>query len=498
MTRIGKGGAGKALVISLDCVNAALLDQWTANGRLPNLARLRSSGTVARLTCNSVSIEADWHTLYTGRQASEHGHCSYDEIIPGTYRSRMTMAPRTVCKPFWETLSEEGAQVIVLNPVHAAPAPIPNGVVITDWLIHDAGHYNDPASYPPECVADLLSRYPTDPVNPNDWGHSANADPRRLLAAKIETLRRKADVLSELLRSRTWDLCYVGFDEGHEMSHLFWHLHDPSHPRHHAGQSDADPLAAMLTEMDQAVGRIIADIDEDCAIIVVSIGGIAANYHWSHLVDRILQRIDNPGDRSGRAYKAFRALWNQVPHPVQRSLFGLRHQFREQLMERDRRKRRAFALPLNERAGAIRINLSGREPNGLVAPGAEYDAVCRDLSKTFESLVCVRTGAPLVRAVVKTRDVLKGPYLDRLPDLMIEWNVDQPIFTATSPRTGEITRGFTDARTGHHINDGFILISGAGIEQKQPTGPVDLADIAKGLVAHVRSSQVPFGSSLFV
>src|SRR6185312_8344364 len=101
---------GKALVISLDCVNAALLDQCTATGRLPNLARLRESGTVARLTSRSASIEGDWHSLYTGRQPSEHGHCSYDEIIPGTYRSRITTAPRAVCKPYWDTLSKEGAR----------------------------------------------------------------------------------------------------------------------------------------------------------------------------------------------------------------------------------------------------------------------------------------------------------------------------------------------------------------------------------------------------
>jgi predicted AlkP superfamily phosphohydrolase/phosphomutase len=489
---------GKAVIISFDCVNATLLDQWTANGRLPNLARLRSSGSVARVSCKSVSIEADWYSFYTGRQPSEHGHCSYDEIVPGTYRSRMTTEPRVVCKPFWETLSHEGARIIALNPVHAAPSPIPNGIIITDWLVHDAGHYGTVASYPPEFAAQLCLRYPADPVNPNDWGHSANANPRRLLAAKSETLRRKTELLSELLRSRDWDVCYVGFDECHEMSHLFWHLHDASHPRHGAVRSNPNPIAAMLMEMDGAVGRLVADIDEDCTILVVSIGGIAPNYHWSHLVDTILRRLDNPVDRSGGAYKALRTLWNQVPHPVQKSLFGLRHHFREKLMERDRRRRRAFALPLNERAGAVRINLAGREPNGLVAPGAEYDALCQDLTEAFKALVCAQTGAPLIRSVVKTHDVLDGPYLDLLPDLMIEWNVDHPIVTATSPRTGEIRRQYTDARTGHHINDGFLLISGAGAERRELSGPVDLADIAKAVVAHVRSPQASFGARMLI
>lgn len=487
--------SGKAFVISLDCVNAELLDKWTATGRLPNLARLRKQGVARRLTCKSVSIEADWHTFYTGQQPSVHGHCSYDEIIPGTYRSRVTTAPRTVCKPFWETLSEEGARVIAINPVHAAPSPIADGVVITDWLVHDAGHYTKLASYPPEVANELRARYPDDPVNPNDWGHSVNANPQRLLSAKRETLRRKVEVLSELLRSRPWDLCYAGFDECHEMSHLFWHLHDPSHPRRSSVTGMEDPLAPMLMEFDSVVGKLVAGVGKDCTIVVISISGIGPNYHWSHLVDPILRRIDNPVGASGGTYKLLRTLWNRIPHPVQRAFYGLRHNLRETMLESDRRKQRAFALPLNERSGAVRINLAGREPNGIVAE-SEYDAVCDDLSEVFKSLVCVETGAPLVQSVVKTREVLDGPFLDRLPDLMIEWNVDRHINAVTSPRTGTIARDYTDARTGHHLNDGFVLISGAGAEGKAIEGDVDLTDVAKTVIACVRSAQAPLGAGV--
>ena len=81
---------------------------------------------------------------------------------------------------------------------------------------------------------------------------------------------------------------------------------------------------------------------------------------------------------------------------------------------------------------------------------------------------------------------------------MIEWNVDQPILAAKSPRTGEITRDYTDARTGHHINDGFLLISGTGAEILQSTGTVDVADVAKAVIAHVRSPQNSSGASVFV
>jgi hypothetical protein len=112
-------------------------------------------------------------------------------------------------------------------------------------------------------------------------------------------------------------------------------------------------------------------------------------------------------------------------------------------------------------------------------------------------LVCAETGTPLVRSVVKTRDALSGPFLDRLPDLMIEWNVDRPISTVTSPRTDEIKRDYTDARTGHHINDGFLLISGPRAEGEAFKGNVDLANVARGVIACVRSAEAPFGARVF-
>jgi hypothetical protein len=98
--------------------------------------------------------------------------------------------------------------------------------------------------------------------------------------------------------------------------------------------------------------------------------------------------------------------------------------------------------------------------------------------------------------VIKTRDVLDGPFLDRLPDLMIEWNVDRSINAVTSPRTGTITRDYTDARTGHHLNDGFVLISGGSAGGEAIKGDMDLADIAGAVIAHVRSAQAPLGAGV--
>ena len=90
----------------------------------------------------------------------------------------------------------------------------------------------------------------------------------------------------------------------------------------------------------------------------------------------------------------------------------------------------------------------------------EYDEVCKDLSEVFKALVVRLKPVPRWSNRWSRHATFSGgPFLDRLPDLMIEWNVDRSISAVTSPRTGEIRREYTDARTGHHLNDGFLLIS---------------------------------------
>ena len=53
---------------------------------------------------------------------------------------------------------------------------------------------------------------------------------------------------------------------------------------------------------------------------------------------------------------------------------------------------RAFAVPSNNMTGAIRINLKGREPEGLVEPGVEYEALRQEIIDALLALENPETG----------------------------------------------------------------------------------------------------------
>lgn len=71
-------------------------------------------------------------------------------------------------------------------------------------------------------------------------------------------------------------------------------------------------------------------------------------------------------------------------------------------------------------SGQVWINLKGREAQGIVRPGSEFqqvrDAVIGELSTNWRD---PQTGEPVVERVVKKEDAYSGPYLFKAPDLVV-------------------------------------------------------------------------------
>jgi predicted AlkP superfamily phosphohydrolase/phosphomutase len=112
----------------------------------------------------------------------------------------------------------------------------------------------------------------------------------------------------------------------------------------------------------------------------------------------------------------------------------------------------AFALPgLDE--GMVRLNVEGRDPAGLVAPG-DYETTLASIATLVAGLRNARTGTPLVKRFFRTRS---DPLSDgsELPpaDLIVEWT-NEPCDVADSPELGRIGP-VPLRRTGGHSRNGF-------------------------------------------
>lgn len=122
---------------------------------------------------------------------------------------------------------------------------------------------------------------------------------------------------------------------------------------------------------------------------------------------------------------------------------------------------KAFAIPSFE-GGQIRINVEGREPNGMVKP-SEYEAFCDELIEKLNTLQDARTGIKMVQDVIKTR---KNP-LEKNPrshhaDLIVIWQEEYLTDVVESPEYGRIGP-FPPYRAGSHTPEAFILGAGPDI-----------------------------------
>ena len=85
---------------------------------------------------------------------------------------------------------------------------------------------------------------------------------------------------------------------------------------------------------------------------------------------------------------------------------------------------RAFAIP-DSFVGMIRVNLAGREPAGIVAPGADYERTLSELEADLLALRDPRTGRPAIEKVARMRAADGGPP-PRCPDLVAAFEAHEP------------------------------------------------------------------------
>ena len=235
-----------------------------------------------------------------------------------------------------------------------------------------------------------------------------------------------------------WDLLLQVFTESHCAGHLGWHLHDSAHPAYdpEVAASVGDPIRAVYHAIDGAIGRIRRAVDEDTTLIVFSSHDMGPCHLPYGLMSSLLIALGygvptTLSSRDGGKYfhdrfvraamrrasamtpAAVRSLLRPVARPIRRAIGSVGYPSRE-----DYRRSRCFAIHDTPAHSGIRINLAGREPDGLVKPGSEADHLCNELTSALMSMRNLDTDETLVSRIIPADKACSGPYRDHLPDLL--------------------------------------------------------------------------------
>ena len=143
----------KAIVIGLDGLEPTIVEAMLNRGELPNLARIRRSGSYSRLkTTYPAQTPVAWSSFATGTNPGGHGIFDFISRDPATYlpdaalstfeRPKSVFAAPQVANqrkglPLWQTLSQAGIPSVVLRCPCTFPPDELNGRMISGVGVPD-------------------------------------------------------------------------------------------------------------------------------------------------------------------------------------------------------------------------------------------------------------------------------------------------------------------------------------------------------------------------
>jgi predicted AlkP superfamily phosphohydrolase/phosphomutase len=467
-------------ILQFNAASPAHLQTMLAQNQLPTLDALRRRGTWYDLDTPATHFEgAAAYSLYTGFNLGDHG--LYYPWLWSATKQRVRFfdqfpAPEAV----WERIGRAGRRSLVVDPYEMRPPKEIRGIFLSGWQFKNRVVLRT-RSIPARMHRWLAHELGRPPAGEEVYGRPEAPELLHLRDSLVAAPSRGASLLETVLKRESFDLVWVSLSAAHLGGHRFFDIARFSEEvelSRHRGLGTA--LTDIYRSVDEALGRIVAALPPQADMIVVSPSGVGPNTSRSHLLPGMLQAVmsDQRGPaRAGRA-AAGSSIWRiraAVPTRLRALIandmpdrWAVDLAASLELRGVDWSRTKAFMMP-NDDAGYVRVNLRGRERDGIVEP-AEAPAL---LARVAEGLQTFRDtdGTPVVRKVVRASELgFRGPCADELPDLVIQWNdrLVTPLAGVTSSRFGEVpSPGWGTGRTGCHTGDAWALIV-PGVSRLRP------------------------------
>lgn len=454
----------KALVIGLDGATFRVLTPLMAAGYMPNLKRLLAGSAQGPLASTVPPITAlAWSTFMTGNDPGRHGLLSWQGPLNERFERPWVSGQAIAGTKLWHILGQEGLRTCVYNvPVTYPPEPL-NGVMVSGLLTPGI---DAPFTYPEPLRETLLSVFPDYQID-IDIQHTERdiqnpTEMVRFLDEACRVTQRRGEVLRWLLEREPFDVAVAVFELPDRLQHILWR-YIACLPNSLDGFPMAevvrDRLLSGFTLLDQELGQLLALLSDDAYTILLSdhgFGPIDTMVHLNHwLAAQGWLAFDRrrAGSREllRRAGRLFRRWLPASMMRRARASFPV-------LQTLDWTRTVAYA-GLPSECG-IFLNVQGREPAGIVAPG-EYDRRREEIIAGLLAWQDPRTGASVIRAAHRREALYHGPYVERAPDIVLEFAPGYHV--AYRPFRGNILEDVSHLPWGFHERAGIFAIAGPGV-----------------------------------
>ena len=373
----------RLFALALDGVPYSFLKEIVSTGIMPNLAALIESDNFRQMDSVLPTISSvAWASFMTGKSPGKHGIYGFIDREPATMEVHIPTADHLNSQTLWEYLSEHEKRVFVMNVPVTYPPRALNGISICGFLGTDIVK----GTYPEELGLRLKEqdyRIDVDTVR-------AREDLDGFMNELHYTYQKRIDTLWQFYPSEEWDYFMVHIMETDRLHHFLWEFMEHSDPRW------SGEFIAFYRLIDDLIGRIGETLLPNTDWIILSDHGFCTLKKEVYINKWL---FDNK-------YLKFNS--DQPPESL--------HDIHPQSI--------AYSLI----PGRIYLNLKGREKNGLVNPGIEYEKVREELRAKLLDLKDDRSGEAMVKEVLTREEAYLPETL--AADFSGHFNVSDPFYQA--------------------------------------------------------------------
>jgi predicted AlkP superfamily phosphohydrolase/phosphomutase len=491
-------GDRRVVVIGLDGATFDYIQPLVDTGALPNLASLLREGAHAgmRSTYPPMSAAA-WVTFMTGENPGRHGIYEFWSTDLLRYNplagERLVSSSSYAGKTVFDVVGRRGRVAALRVPVTFPAWEVP-GLMLSGYPSAWGG---EGTVWPPS-RRDLLRR---PKAGKSGWLTRYRGSHEDMhLDMFREQLKMVTDLAQGALDEGDYSLFMVVFNQLDAVGHHFPRHTDPAYPAYDAEHSPR--YAGVITEfherLDRAIGEILGHVKDDPLVIVMSDHGMGPRATRLFHVNAWLAGLGLLETRKrGTAWRAkLSRLLNLVNEnlPIRQEL---RRLFPRWLKDRTTtmifnvgsiawRETRAYRVRMLAPIEGIEINLKGRQPEGVVTPGAEYESLRDQILEKLGDLRDPDTGERLMVQACRREELYEGPHVERAPDIVFELKAGFEGGSGLSPPAiGPIPVSFLKMRSGNHTMTGVFIARGPFVRRGVQLREVQLADVTPTILYYL-------------
>jgi len=484
----------RLLVVGLDGGTLDVIEPLIAQGRLPNLARIKSQGVAGPLRSVIPPRSAPaWIGFMTGWNPGRHGVLDFWQRDWRAYSApstRLVTSEAFAGQTVWDYAGAAGWRVGVVTVPVTYPAWPVNGFMISGYLMSPG--MTPRSTFPPS----LAERYGN--LNfPEAYRNGASRE--AVMREGPRMIRSLGQAAAELQREYDCEMLVVVLGPVDKAQHDFWRYREPDCPPDLRARY-GDVIDHHYEVADEVIGGLWEQmgVGETNVVVISDHGGgpyPRRCFHTNYALYEYGLLATGEAAAPAVSVSALRALrfrlrgdlyhrlktWGQRLLP-RRTWDGLVTRYRG-LASVDWERTRCYRVRLQAPAEGIIVNLKGRQPQGIVAPGAEYEAVREQVIAAMSEVTDPETGKRIVAACYRREDLFSGPFVEEMPDIFMVLcpgykGDDRLDVGRVSPTPQEELERFR----GEHTMDGILLAAGPDIRRGVHLKGANLLDVPPTLL----------------